>query len=109
MEFVDRTLLCIGCGCDFVFTAGEQFFFYTKQFKNDPKRCKICRAKSSGIASKPRSETPAVCAECGTQTFVPFKPTRGIPVLCRSCFQKNQAMPTLSEIESVSAESVPMN
>jgi hypothetical protein len=25
---------------------------------------------------------------------VPFKPTQGRPVLCRSCFQKQQAMPS---------------
>jgi CspA family cold shock protein len=29
---------------------------------------------------------PAVCAECGAETMVPFKPTNDRPVLCRSCF-----------------------
>lgn len=30
----------------------------------------------------------AVCAACGKQTQVPFKPTAGRPVYCRDCFQK---------------------
>jgi CxxC-x17-CxxC domain-containing protein len=35
-----------------------------------------------------RSETRTTCSECATETTVPFKPTQGRPVLCRSCFQK---------------------
>ncbi len=35
-----------------------------------------------------RPETRTTCSECGTETTVPFKPTQGRPVLCRSCFQK---------------------
>ena len=45
MEFTDRVLKCIDCGAEFVFTAGEQVFFHDKQFKNDPKHCKQCKAK----------------------------------------------------------------
>lgn len=30
---------------------------------------------------------PAVCSTCGVETTVPFAPTSGKPVLCRSCFQ----------------------
>ena len=45
MEFQDKVLKCIDCGSDFVFTAGEQLFFHDKQFKNEPKRCKPCKAK----------------------------------------------------------------
>jgi len=29
---------------------------------------------------------PAVCANCGTETMVPFKPTNDRPVYCRDCF-----------------------
>jgi CxxC-x17-CxxC domain-containing protein len=98
MQFVDRFLKCIDCGNDFVFTAGEQLFFYDKQFKNDPKRCKLCKAKRAGLgrsanpnaaAALPfsRTETRTECSACGVETTVPFKPTQGRPVLCRSCFQ----------------------
>jgi CxxC-x17-CxxC domain-containing protein len=88
MEFTDRVLKCIDCGAEFVFTAGEQLFFHDKQFTNDPKRCKQCKAKRAHGGARVRSETRTTCSECGAETSVPFKPTQGRPVLCRSCFQK---------------------
>ena len=42
MEFQDKVLKCVDCGAEFIFTAGEQLFFFDKQFKNEPKRCKPC-------------------------------------------------------------------
>ena len=98
MEFVDRLLKCSDCATDFVFTAGEQLFFFDKQFKNDPKRCKLCKAKRAGLGRTSaaggavalplsRTETRTQCSACGIDTTVPFKPTQGRPVLCRSCFQ----------------------
>jgi CxxC-x17-CxxC domain-containing protein len=87
MEFVDRVLKCNDCGAEFVFTAGEQLFFHDKQFKNDPKHCKQCKAKRAS-GGRVRSETRTTCSACGTETTVPFKPTQGRPVLCRACFQK---------------------
>ncbi len=92
MDFLDRELKCIDCGAEFVFTDGEQLFFHDKQFKNDPKRCKQCKAKRNLAFRNPvrpvRHEARATCAECGTETTVPFKPTQDRPVLCRACFQK---------------------
>ena len=91
MEFVDKILKCVDCGNDFVFTAGEQLFFHDKQFKNDPKRCKQCKAKrAAGNGSGVRAETRTTCSQCGSDTTVPFKPTQGRPVLCRSCFQQKR-------------------
>ena len=92
MEFVDRVLKCVDCGAEFVFTAGEQLFFHDKQFTNDPKHCKQCKAKRARGGPKVRSETRTTCSECASETTVPFKPTQGRPVLCRSCFQKNQKL-----------------
>jgi CxxC-x17-CxxC domain-containing protein len=40
-----------------------------------------------------RPETRTTCSDCGAETTVPFKPTQGRPVLCRSCFQRQQATP----------------
>jgi CxxC-x17-CxxC domain-containing protein len=40
-----------------------------------------------------RPETRTTCSDCSAETTVPFKPTQGRPVLCRSCFQKQQATP----------------
>jgi CxxC-x17-CxxC domain-containing protein len=89
MDFIDKTLKCVDCGNDFVFTAGEQLFFHDKQFKNEPKRCKTCKSKrASGKTARP--ETRTTCSECGAETTVPFKPSQGRPVLCRSCFQRKQ-------------------
>jgi CxxC-x17-CxxC domain-containing protein len=96
MEFQDKVLKCIDCGADFIFTAGEQLFFRDKQFKNEPKRCKACKAKRTPSlgptpsASRPRVETRTNCSACGKETTVPFKPTQGRPVLCRECFQQRR-------------------
>jgi hypothetical protein len=39
----DKTLKCVDCGADFTFTAGEQEFYASKGFTNEPKRCPTCR------------------------------------------------------------------
>jgi CxxC-x17-CxxC domain-containing protein len=93
MEYQDRVLTCVDCGNEFVFTAGEQLFFHDKNFTNDPKRCKQCKAKRSSNRRGVRSETRTTCSVCGSETTVPFKPTQGRPVLCRSCFQKQAETP----------------
>src|SRR5690349_18697206 len=102
MEFQDRILKCVDCGSDFVFTAGEQLFFHDKQFKNEPKRCKPCKAKRAGSTGAPANnggggsyvkvETRTNCSGCGRETTVPFKPTQGRPVFCRECFQQRRAV-----------------
>jgi CxxC-x17-CxxC domain-containing protein len=104
MEFVDRLLTCTDCGGEFIFTAGEQLFFFDKQFKNDQKRCKPCKSKRSGASAKAgtgpaaaglsRTETRTECSACGIETTVPFKPTQGRPVLCRQCFQSKRTPST---------------
>ncbi len=90
MEYANRTLKCIDCGAEFVFTAGEQLFFHDKQFKNDPKHCKECKMKRLRGGARVNSETRTRCAVCGEETTVPFKPTQGRPVLCRACFQQHK-------------------
>jgi len=99
MNFTDRILKCCDCESDFIFTAGEQVFFHDKQFKNDPKRCKPCKAKRAAGPIKEgdtatvsmRTETRTVCSSCNAETTVPFKPTQGRPVLCRLCFQQKKS------------------
>ena len=123
MEFVDRLLTCADCRQDFIFTAGEQLFFFDKQFRNDPKRCKPCKSRRAGgvatIAGVPaaagisRTETRTVCSECGLETTVPFKPTQGRPVLCRQCFQMKRpaavpAMPGLPLLGNALLEPIPI-
>ena len=35
--YQDETLICEDCGCEFVFTAGEQEFYAEKGLTNKPK------------------------------------------------------------------------
>jgi CxxC-x17-CxxC domain-containing protein len=90
VTYIDRVLTCIDCGAEFVFPAGEQEFFAEKNFRNEPKRCKACRMRRKDKTYKVRPETKITCAECGKETTVPFKPTQGKPILCRSCFKKSK-------------------
>lgn len=39
----DITLKCKDCGAEFVFTEGEQEFYASKGFENQPQRCPECR------------------------------------------------------------------
>ena len=102
MEFQDKSLRCVDCSNEFIWTAGEQLFFADKQFKNEPKRCKSCKAKrASRTLSSPsggrgegygreRVETQATCSACGKETTVPFRPTQGRPIFCKECFQQRK-------------------
>jgi CxxC-x17-CxxC domain-containing protein len=87
---MDRLLRCSHCGMEFVFSAGEQMFFLNRGFINDPRHCKRCRAELRCGFAIPRRATEVVCAECGCSTTVPFKPTQGRAVFCRSCLQKHR-------------------
>ncbi len=90
----DKTLTCCECGNEFVFTASEQEFYEEKGFTNEPRRCPACRqARKQRMGTQPRHNDrpqremfPAVCAECGKETMVPFKPSNDRPVYCRDCF-----------------------
>jgi CxxC-x17-CxxC domain-containing protein len=96
IEFQDRTISCVDCGQEFIWTAGEQLFFHDKGLRNEPKRCKPCKqAKNERLAAiaaahasgvRQRIEVTVQCASCGQQTTVPFYPSQGRPVYCRACF-----------------------
>ena len=101
-DFQDRSIGCVDCGEQFVWTAGEQVFFHDKGLKNEPKRCKSCKqAKNDRLAAisasqisgiKQRIEVTVTCALCGQQTTVPFYPSQGRPVYCRACFLASRAV-----------------
>ncbi len=93
LGFADRSLTCVDCGAEFVFTADEQAFFHERGFKNEPKRCKRCSAKRHHRPLRPCHEVRVTCAECATETTVPFKPRNGKPVLCRICFARAKQLP----------------
>ena len=90
MEYSDKELVCSDCGNSFVFTTGEQEFYSSRGFTNEPRRCPTCRearkAQRGGGSEGSRELYDAVCAQCGKETQVPFKP-RGIrPVYCSDCY-----------------------
>ncbi len=99
MSPADKTLQCSDCGTSFTFSAEEQDFFASKGYTNEPKRCPACRQSkraqrngsgggSFGGSRSNRQMFPAVCAECGVETQVPFEPREGRPVYCSRCYDK---------------------
>jgi CxxC-x17-CxxC domain-containing protein len=91
MSFQDKTLECSDCGNTFTFSAEEQELFQTRGYTNEPKRCPECRQarKSERYGYTPRRQMfPAVCADCGKETEVPFEPSQGRPVYCSDCYRK---------------------
>ena len=95
MDYQDKTLTCQDCGQGFVFTADDQAFHASKGFTNEPKRCASCRQsrrneRNGGYSQAPREMHPAVCAECGVDTMVPFRPSNDRPVYCSDCFSKRR-------------------
>lgn len=87
-KFSDQTLTCRDCGAQFTWTAGEQDFYQKKGFTNAPSRCPKCRQAKKEKRWQERQMYDAVCAKCGKQTQVPFKPTEGRPVYCNDCFRE---------------------
>ena len=98
----DRTLICRDCGNEFIFTSGEQTFYAERGFV-PPSRCASCRAtrraeRQAMGNSDPRPSPPgatrplfpAICAECGRETMVPFEPREGRAVYCRDCYNRQR-------------------
>jgi CxxC-x17-CxxC domain-containing protein len=104
MSFQDKTLECSDCTKTFVFSIAEQEQFQERGYTNQPKRCPECRqarkterngnggnsyGNSSYNSYTPgRQMYPAVCADCGKSTSVPFEPRQGRPVYCSDCYRK---------------------
>ncbi len=89
MALSDKTLVCVECAAEFTFTVGEQEFFASRGFTNEPRRCPECRQTRKSQRSfegGPREMHPAVCAQCGMDTMVPFRPRGDRPVYCSDCF-----------------------
>jgi len=94
MSLQDKSIQCSDCGVTFTFSADEQELFRSRGYTNEPKRCLACRQArkserngNSGYGA-PRQMFPAVCAECGKNTEVPFEPRGDKPVYCSDCYRK---------------------
>ncbi len=111
----DQQRMCADCGQPFLYTAAERRF-REEQSMAEPSRCPQCRAERraqrngdilgnatsalSGTSKDRRQRRhgrdgsngssseryPAVCADCGASTMVPFIPRGDRPVYCRNCF-----------------------
>lgn len=109
--YTDKTLTCVDCGQEFMFTATDQQFYADRQF-SEPRRCPACRAakkaargetggsygngggyRSGGGAGYggQREMFSATCDNCGREAQVPFRPTSGKPVYCSDCFKSQRS------------------
>ena len=94
MSFQDKSLQCSDCGATFTFSADEQELFASRGYTNDPKRCPSCRQARKLMRYENNSDGsrrqmhPAVCADCGKDTEVPFEPRGDKPVYCSDCYRK---------------------
>jgi CxxC-x17-CxxC domain-containing protein len=99
MSLQEKSIECFDCGATYIFSVEEQEAFLAKGHTNAPKRCPSCRQarktrqlnsgnfnnRQSGFQSE-RRLYPAICAQCGKSTQVPFEPRAGRPVYCRDCY-----------------------
>jgi CxxC-x17-CxxC domain-containing protein len=111
VSYADKVLTCRDCGQSFVFTVGEQEFFASRGFTNDPSRCRDCRTArrgsggggggysgggyggGGGYGSGPRRDREmfsVTCSSCGNEAQVPFQPRGDKPVYCSDCFSKTR-------------------
>ena len=91
--YEDKTLTCVECGSEFVFSASEQEFYAEKGFQNEPKRCSDCRQARKHDRRQQRTHREmhtVVCDECGAECQVPFLPKEDKPVFCDECFAKKR-------------------
>src|SRR5258706_10394314 len=86
----DKSITCVDCGEEFLFTAGEQAFYRERGLTNEPTRCKNCREKrkagrgghpggagggggGGGGYGRPRKRRdPAAGSQCGPAPEGPF-------------------------------------
>lgn len=108
VTYVDRTLVCVDCGVEFIHSAADQEYYVEKGFTSEPKRCTSCRASrraardpgydvreiggprgyERGDDRPSREYFAVVCSSCGNQAQVPFKPRMDRPVYCSDCFRQ---------------------
>ena len=121
MSYADKVLTCRDCGQSFVFTTGEQEFFASRGFTNEPTRCRDCRqarkasagggynsgggsySSGGGYSSggyggggyggerREREMFSVTCSACGNEAQVPFQPRGDKPVYCSDCFSQQRS------------------
>ena len=86
--FEDKTLVCKDCGKEFVWTAGEQEFYASRGFENQPQRCKACRdARKNGVRPAGTGERKMLLRLlCSDQAELSCKREGLLPVTRRELF-----------------------
>ena len=88
--YADETLVCVECGKEFIFSAGEQAFYAEKGYTNKPKRCTACRDAKKNAGKPEKQYFYATCDECGGEAKLTFEPTPGKKVYCSACWDKRR-------------------
>ena len=107
MSYEDKTLTCQDCGQPFTFSAEDQTYHAEKGYTNEPKRCLSCRQArrnqsyggfggGGGYDRGPREMHSVVCAECGKDAMVPFRPRGDRPVYCSDCYTRQGGRTSMS-------------
>jgi CxxC-x17-CxxC domain-containing protein len=103
-QFHDKTLTCVACGAQWIWTVNEQEFYARKGLQHEPKRCMACRCeRNNALAASRRRDgryrssdadrpamQDAICSDCGGLARVPFTPTPGRPVYCSRCWHMHK-------------------
>ena len=80
--FEDKTLVCKDCGKEFVWTAGEQEFYASRGFENQPQRCKPCRDARKNGGARSNSGERQMCIRDSSNRLRP-KAARRFSILRR--------------------------
>ena len=91
------------CGSSFAFSVDDQQYHAEKGYTNEPKRCPACREarrseRRGGMGGgfgggMDRQMYPVVCAQCGKDAEVPFRPRGDRPVYCGDCYSQQRDRP----------------
>lgn len=87
-KYQDEVIVCKDCGEEFTFTARDKEFYAEKGYQNKPQRCRNCRNKRKQSEGAPKEYHVGVCAGCGKEAKVPFKPVNDKPIYCSECFAR---------------------
>lgn len=88
--YEDKTLVCKECGAEFVFTAGEQEFYASKGFVNEPQRCKACRDARKMPPSPPAKCTRLSALTAAKKRKFPSSPAKIVRYIAANASQREE-------------------
>ena len=86
--YEDKTLICKECGAEFVFTAGEQEFYASKGFVNEPRDARPAAMRARMLQSlSAKCSPPSARAVARKQEF-PLSPVKTVLYIAASALQR---------------------